>query len=334
MEKAKPKVIVSGMRPTGKLHLGHFHGVIENWVKLQKDPEYSKLYCFVADYHALTTEYDHPETIQENIKDNVLDWLAYGLDPEKAIIFVQSHVPEHTEVHLLLSMITPVSWLERVPSYKDLQKELSHKDLSTYGFLGYPLLQTVDVAMYNGTHVPVGQDQVAHIELSREIVRRFHHITKQEIFPEPQPILTQVPKLLGTDGRKMSKSYNNAIYLSDTEEEIRKKMMPMMTDPARVRRSDPGDPNRCPVFDFHKIYSDEETVSEVIEGCTKAKIGCVDCKKMLLDKMIHKLKPFQEKRRELASQPQMIKDVIQTGDAKAQKVARENTNKVKKVMGL
>ena len=206
------KIVVSGMRPTGKLHLGHYHGVIENWVRLQNDSSFSQKYFFVADWHSLTTEYENTSALKEYTKDIVLDWLAYGVDPNQAVIFVQSNVPEHAELHLLLSMITPVAWLERVPSYKDLQQELSHKDLATYGFLGYPLLQTADVAIYDATHVPVGQDQVAHIELSREIIRRFNFIFKKDVLAEPQPLLTKIPKLPGTDGRKMSKSYNNSIF--------------------------------------------------------------------------------------------------------------------------
>lgn len=333
-EKNPDKVVVSGMRPTGMLHLGHFHGVIENWVKLQADTSFKSQYFFVADWHSLTTEYDNTSEIHDSVSELVIDWLAYGVDPEKATIFIQSKIPEHAELHLLLSMITPVSWLTRVPSYKDLQKELSNKDLSTYGFLGYPLLQTADVAIYDGTHVPVGQDQVAHIELSREIVRRFNHIFKTSALVEPQAILTQVPKLPGTDGRKMSKSYNNSIYLSDDAETAAKKIMPMMTDPARMKRTDPGDPNKCPVFDYHKIYSTDSVRDEVTKGCTTAGIGCVDCKKMLLKGMDEKLEPYRARRNEIAAQKDHVADVLQTGNDQARAVAKGNLEKIQAVMGL
>lgn len=333
-ETTTPQVILSGMRPTGMLHLGHFHGVIENWVKLQQDHRFDQCYYFVADWHSLTTDYENTKQIQEYSHEIVVDWLAYGVDPEKSVVFVQSQVPEHAELHLLLSMITPVAWLERVPSYKDLQKELSHKDLSTYGFLGYPLLQTADIAIYNGTHVPVGQDQVAHVELSREVCRRFNYIYKTDILREPESLLTQVPKLLGTDGRKMSKSYNNSIYLSDDQATASKKMMPMMTDPARQRRTDPGDPAKCPVFDYHKIYSSQETQAEVTEGCRSAGIGCVDCKKMLLTGMEDKLGAFREKRVALAADKSFVSDVIASGNKKARAVASENMERINQVVGI
>lgn len=327
------QVVVSGMRPTGPLHLGHYHGVIENWVRLQNDAKYT-LYCFVADYHALTTEYENTAMIQQSTHDMVLDWLAFGVDPTRVVCFVQSDIPEHAELSLLLSMITPVGWLERVPSYKDLQRELTHRDLATYGFLGYPVLQTADVAMYDGTHVPVGQDQVAHIELSREIVRRFNHITNTTVLKEPQPLLTTVPKLPGTDGRKMSKSYGNSVYLSDTAAERQKKILPMMTDPARVRRTDAGDPEKCPVFDYHRIYSSAAVQDEVVAGCTQAKMGCVDCKKMLLTGMSAKLDPYVETRQALLQKPAFISDVIVSGAAQAKKKAEAKMQTVKAVMGL
>jgi len=322
------------MRPTGMLHLGHYHGVIENWVKLQEDSRFSACYYFVADWHSLTTEYDNTEEMPVFVRENVIDWLAYGVDPDKATVFVQSQVPEHAELHLVLSMYTPISWLERVPSYKDLQKELTGKDLSTYGFLGYPLLQTADVAIYKGTDVPVGQDQVAHIELSREIVRRFNHHTQSEILPEPQALLTSIPKLLGTDGRKMSKSYNNSIYLSEDSEAVRKKVMPMPTDPARVKRTDPGDPDKCPVFDYHKIYSGDEQKAEVTQGCTTAGIGCVDCKKILLSAMDDKLEPYRQKRSEVVAQKNYVDDVLSSGNAHARSVAKENILKIREVLHL
>lgn len=324
------------MRPTGNLHLGHYHGVIENWAVLQNDPSVSSLYLFVADYHALTTHYETSSSIgvRNLAREMVLDWIAFGVDPGKATCFVQSDVPEHAELHLLLSMITPVAWLERVPSYKDLQKELTNRDLSTYGFLGYPLLQTADVAIYGGTGVPVGQDQVAHIELSREIVRRFNHVFRSELLVEPQPLLTQVPKLPGTDGRKMSKSYNNSIFLSDTPDVIAKKVLPMTTDPARIRKTDPGDPEKCPVYDYHRIYTSPESRAEVVIGCTQAKFGCVDCKRILLKGMGEKLEPFQKKRAELAANPGFIDDVIAAGGIKAREVARNTVKLVKGAMGL
>ena len=283
----------------------------------------------MADWHALTTGYDNTEELQLFSKEMIIDWLAYGLDPKQSVIFVQSHVPEHAELHVLLSMIAPLGWLERVPTYKDQQKELSDKDLSTLGFLGYPVLQTADVALYNATHVPVGQDQVPHIELSREIVRRFNFIFKSDVLVEPQSLLTQVPVLPGTDGRKMSKSYNNSIFLRDTSEEMHKKVMPMMTDPARQRRTDPGDPKKCPVFAYHKIYSDNLTQDEVTKGCTEAGIGCVDCKKKLLKFMDEKLAPYREERLKLATKPDYIQDVINDGDKKAKKVAIENMMRIK-----
>lgn len=334
MNTENKKVVVSGMRPTGKLHLGHFHGVIENWAKLQKENPSDEFYFFIADLHSLTTNYDQTQNVRSFSKECLIDWLAYGIDPEKATLFVQSQVPEHSELHLLLSMITPLGWLERVPTYKELQNELKNKDLSTYGFLGYPLLQTADVAIYFATHVPVGQDQVAHIELSREIVRRFNHIYKNEIFPEPQALLTNVPKLLGTDGRKMSKSYNNCIYLSDSAEDVRKKMMPAKTDPARMRKTDPGDPEKCSVFDYHKIYTSEEQKQEIRTGCTTAGIGCVDCKKMLIHNMNEKLEPYREKRKQLEQNTSYVDDIVAAGNTKAKEVAGKNLTAIKEVVGL
>jgi tryptophanyl-tRNA synthetase len=328
------KVIVSGMRPTGRLHLGHYHGVIANWVKLQNDSSFAACYFFVADLHSLTTDYDNTTLVKRHIQDILLDWISAGVNPDKAVIFVQSAVPEHAELHLLLSMITPVAWLERVPSYKDLQTELSNKDLSTYGFLGYPLLQTADVAIYDGTHVPVGLDQVPHIELSREIVRRFNFIYKTVALQEPQPLLTPTPKLPGTDGRKMSKSYDNSIFLSDTAAEAQQKIMTAMTDPARKRRTDPGDPDKCPVFDYHKIYSTAAVQAEVAAGCRSAGIGCIDCKKKLLVGMEATLAPLREKRAQLSAQPKLITDIVAAGNARARSVARENLTRIKDVVGI
>lgn len=328
------KTVVSGMRPTGKLHLGHFHGAIENWIQLQKDASFKSSFFFVADWHSLTTNYDDTAKIKEYTHDIVVDWLSFGLDPDKSVIFVQSSILEHAELHLLLSMITPLSWLERVPSFKDFQKEWSSKDLSTYGFLGYPLLQTADVVLYKGTHVPVGQDQVAHIELSREIVRRFNTCFKTGILAEPQALLTKTSKVPGTDGRKMSKSYDNSVYLSDDSERTQKKILPMMTDPARKKRTDPGDPNKCPVFDYHKIYSNSQMQQEVIAGCTSAGIGCVDCKKMLLKGMDLVLEPYREKRREIVKNRNFVDDVMASGNARAKKVAGAHMAEIRAAMKI
>ena len=333
-DNSREKVIVSGMRPTGYLHLGHYHGVIENWTKLQEDSSFAARFFFVADWHSLTTGYDNTAQLKDFSHEIIVDWLAFGLDPKQCTLFIQSQVPEHAELQLLLGMITPIAWLERVPSFKDLQNELKGKDLSTFGFLGYPLLQTADVAMYHGTHVPVGQDQVAHIELSREIVRRFNHIYKQDILAEPQSLLNNVPKLLGTDGRKMSKSYNNSIYLKDDTENTRIKMMGMVTDPARVKRTDAGDPEKCPVFDFHNIYSSDAEQQEVTKGCTTAGIGCVDCKKILLKNMDARLTPLREKRAELEKDKGYVQDVISTGNAHAQQKAKENMRQIREAVRI
>ncbi len=328
--KIENKRIVSGMRPTGKLHLGHYHGVLENWLNLQENNE---CFFFVADWHSLTTEYENPGVIRESSRDILIDWLAAGLDPDRATIFIQSRVPEHAELHLLLSMITPISWLERVPSYKEMKNELKDKDLSTYGFLGYPLLQTADVAIYQANVVPVGQDQLAHLELSREVLRRFNHLYG-ETFVEPQSLLTQAPKLLGTDGRKMSKSYGNAISLSEDLAAVEKKVLTMMTDPARKRRTDPGNPEVCPVYDYHKIYTSPEEVLKIDQDCRSAAIGCIDCKKVFLKNLIPFLKEHQERRKKFEETPQLLDEIVEAGVAKARKVAQENLALVYKRMGL
>ncbi len=329
MEK-KSKIVVSGMRPTGKLHLGHYFGVLKNWVELQA--QYQCLF-FIADWHALTTEYQNPSVIRQSVQDILLDWLAAGLDPEKATLFLQSRVPEHAELQLLLGMITPLGWLERVPSYKEMKMELKDRDLSTYGFLGYPLLQCADVAIYNGDLVPVGQDQVAHLELSREIVRRFNHLY-QNILVEPQPLLTPAPKVPGIDGRKMSKSYGNAIYLSDTPDDIRKKMMECVTDPARGRRSDPGNPDVCTLFDYHRLVSPAETIARVNVDCRSAKIGCVEDKKDACENLLKFLAPIQERRREWGAQTKRLNEILEAGSETARKIAKETLKKVYEVMGL
>lgn len=325
----KKGIIVSGMRPTGPLHLGHFFGVLENWSVLQKEQE---CYFFVADLHSLTTEYADTESIAEFTKQMVLNWLASGVDPEKVCLFVQSQVPEHAELHLILSMITPLSWLERVPSYKELRQSLTHKDLSTYGFLGYPLLQTADVILYKATGVPVGQDQAPHLELSREIVRRFNFFYKKEIFPEPQTLLTSVPKLLGLDGRKMSKSYDNCLYLSDTNEVLLQKILKCVTDPARKRRTDPGNPDVCPVYDYHKVVSSPAEQAEIAVECRRAGIGCVDCKKKLFGNLQTRLQPFQEKQKTVSEK--LVNDVLHAGVTQARQKASQTLTEVKEVIGL
>ncbi|MEK6599930.1 MAG: tryptophan--tRNA ligase [Deltaproteobacteria bacterium] len=322
------KRVLSGMRPSGKLHLGHFHGVLLNWLKLQKENE---CLFFVADWHALTTEYNNPSNIQDNIKEMALDWLSCGIDPDKSTIFLQSAVKEHAELHLLLSMITPLSWLERNPTYKEQLEEVKDKDLHTYGFLGYPVLQTADIIIYKADMVPVGIDQAPHLELSREITRRFNFLYGK-IFPEPQTLLTETPKLLGTDGRKMSKSYNNAIFLSDPPDVIEKKILPMMTDPARQRRTDKGNPEICPVYFLHRIYSTSETISWVEQGCRTAGIGCIECKRSLIPSIIKELEPIQKKRAELEKNPDIVNQVLTKGNVKAKRIAAETMAGVRKAL--
>lgn len=287
------KRVLSGMRPTGKLHLGNYLGALKNWVALQDEHE---CFYFVADWHALTTEYENPKNIKENTLEVAIDWLAAGIDPEESTVFVQSWVKEHAELHLLFSMFVPVSWLERNPTYKEIRQELKNKDLATYGFLGYPVLQAADILMYKAHYVPVGVDQLPHLELTREIARRFNYFYGQ-CFPEPQPKLTEIPKVPGVDGRKMSKSYNNAIYLADTPEEIWNKLRPMVTDTNRKRKTDPGDPEKCPVFALHIAFTPEEKREEIIEACKNAKFGCIDCKKILYECMMEHIGPVIEKRR-------------------------------------
>lgn len=315
---AEQKVILSGMRPTGRLHLGNLHGALDNWLKLQ---ETYKCFFFIADWHALTTDYARPEAIKENTWNMLLDWLSVGLDPEKSTLFIQSEIKEHAELYLLFGMLTPIAWLERNPTYKEQQQELSHKDLSTYGFLGYPVLQAADILIYRAHGVPVGRDQLPHIELTREIARRFNFIYGKEVFPEPEALLTEFPVLPGTDGRKMSKSYGNCVYITESPETAHKKILTMITDPQRKRRTDPGNPEVCPVFSLHKIYSTEETRSEVVQGCTTAGIGCVDCKKMLLAHMDARLDPIREKRRALEASRQKVYDIILEGIDRARKEA-------------
>ena len=388
------------MRPTGRLHLGQYHGVIKNWVQLQHEYE---CYFFVADWHALTTNYDDTLEIEQHTFDMVVDWLAAGVNPGAATIFIQSKVPEHAELHLLLSMITPVSWLERVPSYKDLQVRLNDKDLATYGFLGYPLLQSADILMYRAGNVPVGADQVAHVELTREIARRFNHVFGREpgfeeqsqaavkkmgrkaarmyadlrkrylekgdtealdrarallgeqqnlsigdrerlfgylegggriILPEPQSLLTKQAKVPGLDGEKMSKSYNNTIQLREAPELVDKKIRKMKTDPARVRRKDPGDPNNCPVFSLHEIYSDDETLDWAARGCRSASIGCLDCKKPLIEAINEEQSVMIERAKQFEEQPDVVHAILQEGSEKARDVAKETLEDVRAAIGI
>ncbi|MEY3785759.1 MAG: tryptophan--tRNA ligase [Methylophilaceae bacterium] len=392
--------VISGMRPTGNLHLGHFNGVLKNWINLQH--EFECLF-FVADWHALTTHYDSPEIIEENVWEMVVDWLAAGVDPATATIFIQSKVPEHAELHTLLSMITPLGWLERVPTYKDQQEKLSSKDLSTYGFLGYPLLQSADILIYKATQVPVGEDQIPHIEFTREIARRFNHLYGKEtgfvekaeeaikklgskksslymemktayqengdeealdsarvlieehqglslgdkerllgflegggkmILVEPEYKLAPASKMIGLDGQKMSKSYNNTIALREPPESVEKKIKTMPTDPARVRRNDPGNPDHCPVWQLHQVYSNDETKSWVETGCREAKIGCIECKQPVIEAINKELKPIQERASHYIEDPDLVKNIVAEGCEKARKLARETMREVREAMGL
>jgi tryptophanyl-tRNA synthetase len=322
--------IVSGARPTGRLHLGHLHGALKNWVGLQSD---YRCYFFVADWHALTTDYATPQGIRSSTLDMVVDWLSVGLDPARSVLFKQSAVKEHAELHLILSMITPVPWLERNPTYKEQIKEIEGKDLSTYGFLGYPVLQSADIMMYKAEKVPVGVDQAPHVELSREIVRRFNQFYAP-IFPEPEALLTETQKLPGLDGRKMSKSYGNAVFLSDPPKEIERKLSRMMTDPARVRRQDPGEPEKCPAFQLHKIYCTKEEIAEVTQGCRTAKIGCLDCKKVMIKHVVKDLEPFQEKRAAYERRPRDVEAALSAGEDSARQKAAETMAQVREVVGL
>ena len=325
--------VLSGMRPTGKLHLGNYVGALDNWVRMQDEYQ-----CFfmVADWHALTTDYADTSGIRENSLDVVLDFLAAGLDPEKSVIFIQSHVPAHAELHLLFSMITPLGWLERVPSYKEQQENIKGKDLGMYGFLGYPCLQAADILLYKADVVPVGEDQVAHVELTREIARRFNNFYGKsgDVFPEPKALLTPAAKLPGTDGRKMSKSYGNTILLTDPESVVRQKLKTMVTDPARVRRSDPGNPDVCPVGDLHKIFSSKDTMAKVNEGCRSAGIGCIECKGWAADSLVKLLNPMQARRRRFEENPGLAWDILEDGTERARKAAGETMNEVRATMGM
>ncbi len=392
--------VLSGMRPTGRLHLGHYHGVLKNWLELQHEYE---CFFFVADWHALTTDYDDPSGIPQSSRDMVIDWLAAGINGGSATLFVQSRVPEHAELHLLLSMITPLGWLERIPSYKDQQEKLKEKDLATYGFLGYPLLQSADILIYRAGMVPVGEDQVAHVEITREIARRFNHIYGREpdfedkaeqakrkmgkknaklfdrlrrayqeqgdqeslevaralldgqanitvadrerlfgylegggrvILPEPQPLLTKAAKMPGLDGQKMSKSYGNTIALRDDPKDVEQKLRTMPTDPARVRRTDPGNPEVCPVWQFHQVYSDAARRDWVQQGCRSADIGCLECKQPIVDAVRAELEPIQQRARELEAQPEVVRSILDEGSDRAREVARETMEEVRHAMSL
>jgi len=319
------KRILSGMRPTGPLHLGNLHGALSNWKKMQEDYE---CFFFIADWHALTSDYDMTGLIQDYIMDIFIDWLSVGLSPEKSTLFVQSHTKEHAELFLLLSMITPLPWLERNPTYKEQIAQLKNKDLSTFGFLGYPVLQAADIIMYKANGVPVGIDQAPHVELTREIARRFNHFYG-DIFPIPETILTETSKILGIDRRKMSKSYNNAIFLSDSPEEIRNKVSQMITDPRRARRTDPGNPGVCNVFSFHQLYSNQQTVQSIDQQCRKAQIGCVECKQMMAENLIMALEPVHEQRAYYKAHPDKVRAIIEDGDHKARVVAGKTMEQVR-----
>jgi tryptophanyl-tRNA synthetase len=358
------KRVLSGMRPTGKLHLGNYMGALKNWVELQNatnpdgSPRY-ECYFFIADYHALTTDYADTSELPTNVKEVALDFLAAGLDPERSTIFVQSKVPAHAELALLLGMITPLSWLERVPSYKDQQEQLKEKDLGTFGFLGYPLLMSADILVYQADFVPVGQDQAAHVEITREIARRFNYLyprpgnhclasadvrlgdahilpmlTGDYVLPEPKVLLTPSPKLPGTDGRKMSKSYGNTILLSEPEPDIRAKLKTMVTDPARIRRTDAGNPDVCPVFDLHKVFSSSETQAVVRAGCTSAGIGCIQCKGWLADAVVKELAPIQQRRRHFEAHPEEVQAILDAGAVRANARAEQTMQQVRAAVGL
>jgi tryptophanyl-tRNA synthetase len=357
---SRPRVL-SGMRPTGRLHLGNYTGALYNWVQLQDQYD---CFFFIADLHALTTDYADPTALRQNIRDVALDFLSAGLDPERSTVFIQSHVPQHAELFTLFSMFTPIPWLERVPTYKDQQEQLREKDLNTYGFLGYPLLQAADILLYQPDFVPVGHDQIAHVELTREVARRFNalycsqptpaiekaradHSDKEiiaaevaannvsgGILPEPKVLLTPSPKLPGLDGRKMSKSYNNTIMLSEPEADLRAKLKTMVTDPARVRRTDPGNPDVCPVFDLHKVFSTQETQQKVRQGCTTAGIGCIECKGWLADAIVREIAPIQERRLILEADPGNVDAILWDGSARARRRAIQTLQHVRQAMGL
>jgi tryptophanyl-tRNA synthetase len=318
------------MRPTGPLHMGNYHGALANWIQMQD--EYDCFY-FIADWHALTSDYENPQMLETHVRGMILDWLSVGLSPEKSTLFLQSRIKEHAELFLVLSMITPVSWLERNPTYKDQIVQIQNKDLSTFGFLGYPVLQAADIIMYKAYGVPVGMDQVPHVEITREIARRFNFLYG-ECFPEPRVVLTETPKILGIDRRKMSKSYENAIYLSEPPDAVAAKVARMITDPQRARRSDPGNPDVCNVFSFHQIYTDPKTVSEIDADCRSATIGCVECKKIMAQNLVSALAPIREKRTYYENRPREVDAIIESGCARARMVAERTMERVRSLIRI
>ncbi|MCM8831262.1 MAG: tryptophan--tRNA ligase [Candidatus Omnitrophica bacterium] len=324
------KVILSGMRPTGKLHLGHWVGALSNWVNLQE-----KYNCFfmVADWHALMSEYKNPSAIKENIFDNICDWLAYGIDPKKATIFVQSDIHEHLELYIILSTLTPLGWLYRCPTFKEQINQLKDKEINTYAFLGYPVLQASDILLYKADYVPVGEDQLPHLELTREIVRRFHNVYQKKIFKEPQPLLTSTARLLGLDGRKMSKSYNNYIALDEEDKQIKTKILSMFTDPLRIRLSDPGHPQDCNVYSYYNVFF-EEFKTDVYEKCITAKRGCTECKEILAKKIIEFISVKREKKKELLKKKELIYDILNEGRKKTKEIASLTIKEVKEIIGF
>jgi len=324
------KRVLSGMQPSGLLHLGNLLGALDNWKALQEQYD---CFFFVADWHALSTNYADTSRIKEFTRELLIDWLAAGIDPQRATVFVQSRIPEHAILYLLLSMIVPIRWLERNPTYKEKQEELKERDLSTYGFLGYPVLQAADILLYKPDYVPVGKDQLPHLELTRELARRFNSLYRP-VFPEPQEHLTKFPKVLGTDGRKMSKSYGNTINLSDSEPVLRQKLKTMVTDPARVKRTDPGNPDVCPVFDFHKIFSPVAVIERVNRECRTAEIGCIDCKKLVADAMVERLTPIWEGRKKLTAKPDQVEEIVRDGSNRAQAVSHQTLEEVKEAMKI
>lgn len=328
-EKTKKGRIFSGIRPTGRLHLGNYFGALENWVNLQEDYE-----CIfgIVDWHALTTDYEDPSHVQERVRELAIDFLSAGIDPEKSVMMVQSHVKQHAELHLLLSMVTPLGWVERVPTYKEQLRQLEGREIATYGFLGYPVLQAADIVIYKANAVPVGEDQLAHVELTREIVRRFNYLYG-DTFPEPQALLHKVRLLPGIDGRKMSKSYGNEIHLGATEEELQERVRMMVTDPQRVRRHDPGDPDVCTVYAFYKIFGGE-LQEEIALDCRKARIGCVACKQRLAESLAQKMAPVRERRAALEADPALITDVLANGAQRARAIAERTMEQVRRAVGL
>ncbi|MDH5666525.1 MAG: tryptophan--tRNA ligase [Nitrospira sp.] len=325
------KRVLSGMQPSGLMHLGNYLGAMENWKALQEQYD---CYFFVADWHALSTNYADTSRIREFVREMLTDWLAAGIDPARSTVFIQSHVPEHAILHLLLSMMTPISWLERNPTYKEKQEQIKEKDLGTYGFLGYPVLQAADILLYKPDFVPVGKDQLPHLELTRELARRFNDIYKLRVFPEPKEHLTKFPKVLGTDGRKMSKSYHNTINLSDQEPVVRQKLKTMVTDPARIRRTDPGNPDICPVYEFHKIYSTTDVQEQINKDCRTAAIGCIDCKKQVAEKMVEQLTPVWDARAKLTQDPSQIDAIVEAGSKRASEVAKATLHEVNEAMKI